>query len=155
MAFGAPTSPAAMPGAAPKPAAPAGAAPPSAASGGAPAGKQAPFGNSGATQPTPNAGLEAAALQRVGVVIKQVQDIMQMVGAGSEPGKDLLKALNILVKMVPAGNVSNASERNMLEQSLMRNTQNGQQQQMLKQSQNAPKPPAGQPAPQAPMGAAA
>lgn len=135
-----------------------GAAPPSAAGapGGQPPGKQAPFGNSGATQPTPNAGLEAAALQRVGVVIKQVQDIMQMVGAGSEPGKDLLKALNILVKMVPAGNVSNASERNMLEQSLMRNTQNGQQQQMLKQSQ-APKPPGqpGQPAPQAPMGAPA
>ena len=135
-----------MPGASPKPAAPAGGAAPPA---GGPAGKQAPFGNSGATQPTPNAGMEAAALQRVGVVIKQVQDIMQMVGAGSEPGKDLLKALNILVKMVPSGNVSNASERNMLEQSLMRNTQNGQQQQMLKQSQ-AQKPPAGQPAPQAP-----
>lgn len=98
--------------------------------------------------------MEAAALQRVGVVIKQVQDIMQMVGAGSEPGKDLLKALNILVKMVPSGNVSNASERNMLEQSLMRNTQNGQQQQMLKQSQ-AQKPPAGQPAPQAPPRAGA
>lgn len=142
-----------MPGAPPKPAAPAGGAAPPA---GGPAGKQAPFGNSGATQPTPNAGMEAAALQRVGVVIKQVQDIMQMVGAGSEPGKDLLKALNILVKMVPSGNVSNASERNMLEQSLMRNTQNGQQQQMLKQSQ-AQKPPAGQPAPQAPpmAGAAA
>lgn len=99
--------------------------------------------------------MEAAALQRVGVIIKQVQDVMQMVGAGSEPGKDLLKALNILVKMVPSGNVSNASERNMLEQSLMRNTQNGQQQQMLKQSQQQ-KPPAGQPAPQAPpMGAPA
>ena len=67
---------------------------------------------------------------------------------------DLLKALNILVKMVPSGNVSNASERNMLEQSLMRNTQNGQQQQMLKQSQ-AQKPPAGQPAPQAPPAAGA
>ena len=135
-----------------KPAAPAGGAAPPAAAGGP--GKQAPFGNSGATQPTPNAGMEAAALQRVGVVIKQVQDIMQMVGADSEPGKDLLKALNILVKMVPSGNVSNASERNMLEQSLMRNTQNGQQQQMLKQSQ-AQKPPAGQPAPQAPPAAGA
>lgn len=106
-------------------------------------GKQ-PFGNSSATQPTQNAGMEAAALQRVGVVIKQLQDVMQMVGAASEPGKDLLKALNILVKLVPAGNVSNASERNMLEQSLMRNTQNGQQQQMLKQSMQ--KPPGGAPA---------
>lgn len=117
------------------------------------AGKQAPFGNSGATQPTPNNGMEAAALQRVGVIIKQVQDVMQLVGAASEPGKDLLKALNILVKLAPAGNVSNASERNMLEQSLMRNTQNGAMQQQLKQA-SQPKPP-GQPALQAPMGAAA
>lgn len=132
----------------PKPATPGGggAAPPQ-------AGKQAPFGNSGATQPTPNNGMEAAALQRVGVIIKQVQDVMQLVGAASEPGKDLLKALNILVKLAPAGNVSNASERNMLEQSLMRNTQNGAMQQQLKQA-SQPKPP-GQPAPQAPMGAAA
>lgn len=131
----------------PKPATPGG-------GGAAPqAGKQAPFGNSGATQPTPNNGMEAAALQRVGVIIKQVQDVMQLVGAASEPGKDLLKALNILVKLAPAGNVSNASERNMLEQSLMRNTQNGAMQQQLKQA-SQPKPP-GQSAPQAPMGAAA
>jgi hypothetical protein len=116
-----------MSGSPTKPAAPA------APGAGAPQEGKQPFGNSSATQPTQNAGMEAAALQRVGVVIKQLQDVMQMVGAASEPGKDLLKALNILVKLVPAGNVSNASERNMLEQSLMRNTQNGQQQQMLKQ----------------------
>lgn len=119
----------------------------------APAPKEAPFGNSSATQPTVNAGYEAAALQKVGVMVKQVQDVMQMVGAGSEIGKDLLKVLNILVKMAPAGNVSNASERNMLEQSLMRNTQNGQTMAALKQSQSAPaKPGAGA---AAPMGAAA
>lgn len=118
-----------MSGSPPKPAAPAGGAAPPAD------GKQQPFGNSQATQPTQNAGYEAAAMQRVGVVIKQVQDIMQLVGAGSEMGKKLLKALNVLVDLAPAGNVSNASERNMLEQSLMRNTQNGQQQQMLKQQQ--------------------
>jgi hypothetical protein len=117
-------------------------------------GKQ-PFGNSSATQPTQNAGMEAAALQRVGVVIKQLQDVMQMVGAASEPGKDLLKALNILVKMVPAGNVSNASERNMLEQSLMRNTQNGQQQQMLKQSMQQKASGGGAPGAGAPQGAGA
>src|SRR5262249_44515260 len=116
--------------------------------------KQAPFGNSGATQPTPNAGMDAAALQRVGVITKQIQDVMQLVGAASETGKELLKALNILVKLVPSGNVSNASERNMLEQALMRNTQNGQQQQMLKAQAQKP-PGAGQPPAQAPMGAAA
>ena len=71
---------------------------------------------------------------------------MAQVGAGSEIGKDLLKVLNILVKMAPAGNVSNASERNMLEQSLMRNTQNGAMQQQLKQQAQKP-PGAGAPPP--------
>lgn len=143
-----------MSGSPDKPAGPGASAPGAAApAGGA---KQAPFGNSGATQPTPNAGFEAAALQKVGVVIKQIQDIMQIVGAGSEPGKDLLKALNILVKLAPAGNVSNASERNMLEGALMRNTQNGAMQQQLKQSAQQKPPGQGQPAPQQPpMGAAA
>lgn len=123
------------------------------AGGAAPAAKEAPFGNSSATQPTVNAGYEAAALQKVGVMVKQVQDVMQMVGAGSEIGKDLLKVLNILVKMAPAGNVSNASERNILEQSLMKNTQNGQTMAALKQSQSAPAKPGAGAAP--PMGAAA
>lgn len=150
MALGAPSAPpSGMPGAKP----PMAAAP---AAGGAPApmGKEAPFGNSSATQPTVNAGYEAAAMQKVGVLVKQVQDIMNLVGAGSEMGKKLLKVLNTLVAIAPAGNVSNASERNMLEQSLMKNTQNGQTIAALKQGQAAggQKPPVA--APPA-MGAAA
>jgi hypothetical protein len=101
-------------------------------------GKQAPFGNSGATQPTPNAGMEAAALQRVGVLVKQVQDIMQLVGAGSEPARTCSRFSTFWSRWLPAGNVSNASERNMLEQSLMRNTQNGAMQQQLKQQSQKP-----------------
>lgn len=138
------------------PAKPASGAPSASGAGPAPSdGKQAPFGNSSATQPTPNNGMEAAALQKVGVLIKMTQDVMQLVGAGSETGKELLKALNILVKLSPSGNVSNASERNMLENSLMRNTQNGQQQQMLKAQAQKPPGAPGQPPAQAPMGAAA
>lgn len=102
-----------------------------------------PFGGSSASQATPNAGYEAAALQRVGVLVKQVQDLMNMVGATSETGQGLLKALNILVKMVPAGTTSPASEKNMLEQAQMRNTQNMAMQQQLKQA--AMKPPGGMP----------
>ena len=102
-----------------------------------------PFGGSSASQATPNAGYEAAALQRVGVIVKQVQDLMNMVGATSETGQQLLKALNVLVKMVPAGTVSPASEKNMLEQAQMRNTQNMAMQQQLKQA--AMKPPGGAP----------
>jgi hypothetical protein len=101
-----------------------------------------PFGGSSASQATPNAGYEAAALQRVGVIVKQVQDLMNLVGATSETGQGLLKALNILVKMVPAGTVSPVAEKNMLEQAQMRNTQNMAQNQQLKQQRMTP--PGGQ-----------
>ena len=101
---------------------------------------QEPFGGSGATQATPNTGYEAVALQRVGVLIKQLQDMMQMVGAGSEIGKDLLKMLNIAVKMSPAGNVTPTAEKNMLEQAQMRNTQNMNQSRMLSASKMGGQP---------------
>ena len=134
MAFGAPqaTTPKMAEGGKP----PAAGAPP-------PTPGKEPFGNSSASQATPNAGYEAAALQRVGVLVKQVQDLMNMVGATSETGQGLLKALNIRVKMVPAGTVSSASEKNMLDQAQMRNTQNMALQQQLKAQ--AMKPPGGAP----------
>lgn len=119
---------------------PAAGAPPS-----APAGGKEPFGGSPASQATPNAGYEAAALQRVGVIVKQVQDLMGLVGATSETGQGLLKALNILVKMVPAGTVSPAAEKNMLEQAQMRNTQNMATSAQLKQQRT--QPPGGAPPP--------
>jgi len=123
-----------------------GAKPPAPGASAAPAtpGKE-PFGGSSATQATPNAGYEAAALQRVGVIVKQVQDLMGLVGATSETGQSLLKALNILVKMVPAGTVTPAAEKNMLEQAQMRNTQNMATSQQLKQQRMTPPAGAGAP----------
>lgn len=67
---------------------------------------------------------------------------MNLVGATSETGQGLLKALNILVKMVPAGTVTPAAEKNMLEQAQMRNTQNMATAQQLKQQRMTP--PGGQ-----------
>jgi len=58
-----------------------------------------------------------------------------MFGAASEPGKACLEALNKLVKMVPSGSVTPASERNNLEQQLQRNSQANQQMMALKQQQ--------------------
>lgn len=142
MAFGAPATPAMKP---------AGGAPPNAGAAASPTpsptGKE-PFGGSPASQPTPNAGYEAAVRQRVGVMIKQLQDAMQIVGASSEVGQNLLKMLNIAVKMVPAGTVSPAAEKNMLDQAQMRNTQNMQMSQQLKQSMA--QKPGGQPGAGAP-----
>lgn len=103
---------------------------PAAVPGGQPA---TPFGASPATQPTPNKGFEAAGLQRLGSVIKQLEELIPMFGAASDPGKACLDALNKLVKYVPAGSVTPASQRNNIEQMAMRNTQQNQQMQALKQ----------------------
>ena len=56
-----------------------------------------------------------------------------MLGASSEPGREILKALNILVKLVPAGSSSPAAEKNNIEQMAMRNTRDNQQMQALQQ----------------------
>lgn len=93
--------------------------------------QQPPFGSSPATGPTPNRGYEAAALQRLGVVVKQLEELLPMAGAGSEIGKAVLEALNKLVKLVPQGSVTPAGQKNALDQMQMKNAQNNQQMQAL------------------------
>jgi hypothetical protein len=79
----------------------------------------------------------------MGVVIKQLTDVLQMVGAGSDLGKDVLKAMSILTKHVPSGSVTPADERNQLERQMMQNTQNTQQSAQLKQQMAQPQQQAG------------
>jgi|SRR6185312_1494246 len=106
----------------------------------APAGqpKAAPFGQSPVTGPTPNKGFEAAALKRMGLVVRQLEELLPLAGAGSDIGKDVLKALNLLVKHVPAGSVTPADEKAQLERMSMANTQNNQQMQALRQQMQQP-----------------
>lgn len=98
------------------------------------------MGSSPATGPTPNKGYEAAAVQRLGVLINGLTDMFKMVGPGSEIGKDILKIINIAAKHVPPGTVSPAGEKNQLEQMAMKNAQNGQQMAAMK-----PQAPGGAP----------
>jgi cell division protein FtsB len=95
--------------------------------------QQAPFGASPATGPTPNKGFEAAAAQRLGLVIKQLEELIPMAGATSEMGKAVLEALNKLVKYVPAGSVNPAQQKNQIESMAQKNAQQNQQMQALKQ----------------------
>ncbi|MFA5897707.1 MAG: hypothetical protein WC829_01210 [Hyphomicrobium sp.] len=99
----------------------------------APQQQQAPFGASPATGPTPNKGFEAAAAQRLGIVIKQLEELVSLAGATSEVGQAALKMLNIGVKLVPAGAVSPASQKNNIEQMAQKNAQQNMQMQALKQ----------------------
>ncbi len=108
---------------------------PAAVPGGSQQPAQPPFGTANATGPTPNRGYEAAGLQRLGLVVKALEELIPMFGAASEPGKACLDALNKLVKFVPAGSVTPASERANIENMAMKNTQQNQQMQALRQQQ--------------------
>ena len=102
-----------------------------AAPGGQPA--QPPFGATQATGATPNKGYEAAGLQKLGVVVKQLESLLPEVGASSDIGKAVLEALNKLVKFVPAGSVTPAAQKNSIEAQQRSMQQNNQQMAALKQ----------------------
>ncbi len=93
---------------------------------------EAPLGVSSATGPPPNKGFEAAARQRLGVVIRQLEQMVPLAGATSEIGKSILKALNDLSKHIQPGEVTPAAERNSIESMSMQNQQNMALQQQLK-----------------------
>lgn len=86
--------------------------------------QQAPFGSSPVSGPTPNRGYEAAATQRLGVAIKQLEQLIVLAGSTSEMGKDVMKAINMLSKHVPTGSVTPAAEKQAIERMQMQNTQN-------------------------------
>jgi hypothetical protein len=113
------------------------------------------MGSSPVTGPTPNKGYEAQGIQRLGVVIKQLTEIFSMMGPGSEEGKDVLKALNMLAKHVPPGAVSPAGEKNSIEAMMMKAQQNAGQMNALKQPgpPTAGGPPGAAPPPAMPKAA--
>lgn len=102
------------------------------------------MGSSPATGPTANKGFEAAGLQQLGMVVKQLERLIPMLGAATEPGAAALKALNALAKFVPAGSVTPSAEKNMAEQTQMKAIQNNQMMQALKQGGQMGGQPGGQ-----------
>lgn len=82
---------------------------------------------------TPNKGYEAAGLQKLGVVVKQLESLLPEVGAGSDVGKAVLDALSKLVKFVPAGSVTPAAQKNAIESQLRQQAQGNQQMQAIQQ----------------------
>ena len=96
---------------------------------------QAPFGNTAATQPSPNRGHEAAGLQKLGVVIQQLAEVLPLVGATSEIGQFITDTIKKGAKFIPAGAVTPQAQNNQLQQMAIKNGQNNQQMQMLRQGQ--------------------
>jgi hypothetical protein len=93
------------------------------------------MGSSPATGPTPNRGFEAAGLQRLGLVIKQLEQLVPLLGAGSEPGKAVLDALRSLSKHIPSGSVTPGAERANIDRMAMQNAQSNQLMQRMRQQQ--------------------
>jgi hypothetical protein len=95
-------------------------------------------------------------MQRVGVLVKQMTEILPMVGATSDLGQAIMKSITALAKHVPPGATSNAAEKNSIEKMAIQNQQNGAMQQQMKQPGGAPgaQPPPSMPkAPQMPQAA--
>lgn len=93
---------------------------------------------------TPNKGFEAAGLQKLGVIVKELEALVPMVGATSEVGKAVLDSLSKLAKHIPTGAVSPASQRNVIQDMMQKAQQNGAMQKQL-DGQRA-QPPSGAPA---------
>jgi hypothetical protein len=70
-------------------------------------------------------------LQKLGVVVKQLEGLLPEVGAGSDIGKAVLESLSKLVKFVPNGSVTPAAQKNSIEAQQRSMAQNNQQMQAI------------------------
>ncbi len=56
-----------------------------------------------------------------------MEDTVPLLGAATEPGRDLLKALTLLSKHIPAGTVSPAAQQNTMQSMMLKQAQMGPQ----------------------------
>jgi hypothetical protein len=101
------------------------------------------MGTSSATGPTPNRGMEAAAMQRLAVSVKNLQGVVPMLDASTPLAKDVLDCISKLAKHVPPGALSPAGEKNQIEQMAIRAAQQAHTMQQLRQPGGAPGAPPG------------
>ena len=76
---------------------------------------QPPVGSSPATSPVPNKGLEAAGMAKLGLVVRQLEQLVPLLGVGTEAGQAVVKALTNLSKHVQPGAVSPGAEQSGLQ----------------------------------------
>lgn len=105
---------------------------------------QPPFGTTSAVGSTPNKGYEAAGLQKLGGVVKQLEVLLPEVGASSDIGKAVLDCLSKLTKFVPAGSQTPAAQKNNIEAQMRQQAQGNQQMQAIQQMRQQQAQPQGQ-----------
>lgn len=64
--------------------------------------------------PTPDRGLQAAALAQVNVAVQILTKALPLIGASSQAGKEIMRSIQSLAKIVPPGTSSPGIESNAL-----------------------------------------
>ena len=108
---------------------------------------QPPMGSSPMTMPLQQKGQEAAALAQLGVVIRQLEQLLPMLGMASEAGQAVHAALKNLSRHVPAGTVSPGLQQTVMQRLMEAAKQQGPQ---ISAMRGAGGPPQSPPAPQMP-----
>lgn len=70
-------------------------------------------------------------MQKLGVILKQMESALPELGASSDAGKALLDAMSKLAKFVPAGSVTPAAQKNSIEAQQRQQAQGNQQMQAI------------------------
>jgi len=100
--------------------------------------------------PTPNRGLEAAAMAKLAVHIQALQTLLAVLPAGSDIARDVRDGISKMAKHVPPGEVSQGVQMTEAQRALMQQRQQGPQIAAMRaaQMQQAPGQSGGQPQPQ-------
>lgn len=96
------------------------------------------MGTSPATQPTQNRGQEMKGMQKLALLVGELPSLLAMLGATSEAGQAVTKAITLLAKHVPPGSASPAGKRNEIQDMAMQQTQNSALMQSMQQRGGAP-----------------
>jgi hypothetical protein len=93
--------------------------------------------------PTPNRGLEAAALAKLAVHVQAIAMLSGVLQAGSDAARDIREALNKMSKHVPPGAVGQGEQMTEAQRNLMQQRQMGPQIAAMRAGQMGGGAPAG------------
>jgi len=98
--------------------------------------------------PTPNRGLESAAMAKLAVYVQGLQTILAVLPAGSDIARDLRDAVSKVAKHVPPGGMSQGVQMTEAQRNLMQQRQQGPQIAAMRAAQTQQPPAGGAPPPQ-------
>ncbi len=105
-------------------------------------------GPGGATAPSANRGLEAAALAKLTLYAQGMATILAVLPVGSDASRDVREALNKIAKHVPPGGASQGVQMSEAQRALMQQRQMGSQIAAMRAGQAGGGQPQPQPQPQ-------